>query len=366
MKASLRIVLLVVLTLGASSWLEAALSRQNNVLGRFTVVSVTGTATCVSDGRILELKKGDTIRARGATLETAPGSKVSILFSNQTSTVLDEKTRFEIVKFDQEFFAPNNNLRVEPSNSSTIIKLATGRVVLSTPRLLSGTTMVYETAHAMVGIRGERVLIEAEEKQTHVAMINGTATVNPRAADGSFVSIGKRLTTGQEAFVKYTIGGAAITEEEFVASKENAAAKSAADVPATASIAPGAALPIPTAVATGELTRETEAIVLRLTGPATVKLPNNNVSRAIAEGESVPAGAVLSTNDSAELYLQTFEGTIATLRPKTTVRIEKLSVVTEGGVVKKQSTLLGLQAGTLVSTIDPAKSGLNDYGVRTP
>ena len=103
MKASLRIVLLVVLTLGASSWLEAALSRQNNVLGRFTVVSVTGTATCVSDGRILELKKGDTIRARGATLETAPGSKVSILFSNQTSTVLDEKTRFEIVKFDQEF-----------------------------------------------------------------------------------------------------------------------------------------------------------------------------------------------------------------------------------------------------------------------
>ncbi|HYP15746.1 MAG TPA: FecR domain-containing protein, partial [Opitutus sp.] len=333
---------------------EGALSRQNNLLGKFFVSSVNGAVTCVSDGRILELKKGDTIIARGAILETGEKSNVTLVFSNGTGVYTDEKTRFEIEKFDQEFFAPNNNLRVEPSNSSTIVKLATGRVVISTPRLLSGTTMVYETAHAMVGIRGEKLLIEATEKQTHVAIIGGNATVNPRGADGQFVSIGKRLVTGQEAFVKYTLGGQAITEEEFVASSGGEA--SAASSPSTS--APAAA-PAP-------ITRQVEAVVLRLTGSARVKLPADPREHDLAEGEKLPQGTLLRTGETDEVHLQPFEGAIATVRPNSMVHLEKLSVTDEAGVTTKQSALLALTAGTIISTIDPAKKDINDYGVRTP
>src|SRR5690606_25640113 len=63
---------------------------------------------------------------------------------------------------------------------------------------------------------------------------------------------------------------------------------------------------------------------------------------------------------------QPFDGTIATLRPNSSVIIEKLSLTTDEGAVKKQTALLDLKAGTVVSTIDPAKRAINDYGVRTP
>src|SRR5674476_709442 len=109
---------------------HGALARQNNLLGKFIVSSVKGNVTCISDGRILELKKGDTIMARGAVVESAPGANLILVFSNGTGVYTDEKTHFEIEKFDQEFFAPNNNLRIEPSNSSTLVRLTTGRVII--------------------------------------------------------------------------------------------------------------------------------------------------------------------------------------------------------------------------------------------
>ncbi|HYD82555.1 MAG TPA: hypothetical protein VEA63_00855, partial [Opitutus sp.] len=158
MKALLKSLLLGLIVCWLPAIAHAALGSQNNLLGKFFVSSVNGTVSCVTDGRIVDLKKGDTILARGAIVETAADSNVTLVFSNGTGVYTDEKTRFEVEKFDQEFFTPNNNLRVEPSNSSTIVKLATGRVVISTPRLLSGTTMVYETSHAMVGIRGDKVM----------------------------------------------------------------------------------------------------------------------------------------------------------------------------------------------------------------
>ncbi len=351
----------LVLVLFSASGAHAALTgRQNNLLGKFFVSSVEGEVMCINDGRIFNLKKGDTILARGTVIETKEDANVTLVFSNGTGVYTDENTRFEIEKFDQEFFAPNNNLKVEPSNSSTLVGLSTGRVVISTPRLLSGTTMVYKTTHAAVGIRGEKILIEADEKQTHVAMIAGNATVNVRNPDGTFVSIGKRLTTGQEAFVKYTVGGG--TEGGLVLSDESNPTSDGAATAATT-----LASTEPTPVLTGNpITAETEATVLRLTGGARMKRSASSPEVPVAEGAKLPVGSILLTDAAAELHLQPFEGTIATLRPNTTVHIEKLSITRDGNVVTKQTGLLGLKAGTLISTIDPAKSNINDYGVRTP
>lgn len=345
------------LLIGIYASAHAALTRQNNILGKFIVTSVKGTATCVSEGRILELKKGDTIVARGTTIETAPGSNAVLVFSNGTGVFADEKTQLRIDKFDQEFFTPNNNLRVEPSNSSTVVKLNAGRVLVSTPRLLGGTTMAYQTLHASVMIRGEKILIETTDKQTHVAMISGNATVNPRDAQGNFVSIGKRLVTGQEAFVKYTIRGAG--EEESASVPAESAVTTVPSAPAASE---AAATPAESSVAAPP-TPETGAVVLKLSGTARSRLPDTTADTEIAVGSVLQTGSIVTTGDSSELHIQTFAGAISTILSNSIVQIEQLS--RNAGSAASQSATLALKSGTLVSTIDPAGRSTNEYMVRT-
>lgn len=350
------------------------ISGQNNILGKFYVSSIKGAVTCVSDSRIFELKKGDTVPARGAILETAAGANVTIVFSNGTGVYTDEKTRFEIKRFEQEFFAPNNNLRVEPSNSLTLVKLTVGRVVLSTPQLLSGTIMLYETPHSSVNIRGDKVLIEVNDKQTltHIALISGNVSVVPRGADGNFLSIGKRLATGQEAFVKYTLNDKdALTnavETDEVSQKpsiQSIAEAQADNTPGTGIIMGKEGTPLAPSSSKQAVTRETQATVLNIFGFVRAKLPSSSGEIALKEGSKLPKGTIVYTDAASELYLETFKGAIATLRPNSVVQIENLSVTTVQDVVKKQTSMLNLRSGTLISTIDPASKEINDYGVRT-
>jgi hypothetical protein len=354
---------------------SAKLGGQNNILGKFFVSSVKGTVTCVSDSRILELKKGDTIPARGAIIDTAAGANLTIVFSNGTGVYTDEKTHFEIKRFEQEFFAPNNNLRVEPSNSLTLIYLSVGRVVLSTPQLLSGTIMLYETPHASVSVKGEKLLVEVNDKQTltHVALIAGNVSVVPRGADGNFLSIGKRLKTGEEAFVKYALEGGdssgAISDKEPDTKKpaiQSVAEAQAGNTPSTGYLGPkGSGGPAGTPGGPA-VTTEAKAKVLKIVGFARAKLPGATEEFELKEGALVVKGTVITTDAASELYLETFKGALATLRPMSTMEIEKLTVTKAQSVVKKQSSILKLKSGTVISTIDPATKEINDYGVRTP
>ncbi|ACB77143.1 FecR domain-containing protein [Opitutus terrae] len=344
------------LLLSAQSVGFAALGRQNNILGKFVVTSVNGTATCVSDGRILELKKGDAILARGAVITTAPKSNVVLVFSNGTGVYTDESTTLRIERFEQEFFAPNNNLRVEPSNSTTMAKLTNGRVIISTPRLLSATVMNYQTPHASVMVRGEKILIEASDKQTHVAMIAGNATVNPRDTRGNFVAVGKRLVTGQEAFVKPTINA---SDPDAPASVDvsNPAAPAAAPnaAPAAKTAAPAPAAPAPTAP---------QAVVLSLSGTASTRAADSSQETALTAGALLAENSIVITGDASEVHLQPFVGAIATVQPNSVVQIERLSVPTAPAA--KRSVTLALRAGGVVSMIDPARRFTNEYQVRTP
>jgi len=181
---------------------RSALSPQKNLPGKFFVSNVTGAVSCVSDGRILELKKGDSLIARGVSLETAAGASATLVFSNGTGVYIAGKTRFAIAQFDQEFFVPNRNLRVEPSTSSTHVKLTAGRVVVSTPQLLAGSAMVYETPQAAIDIHGEKIVIEVDDRQTRVALVAGAASVHSRVADGTFAPIDRHLVAGQEIVVR--------------------------------------------------------------------------------------------------------------------------------------------------------------------
>jgi hypothetical protein len=351
--------------------------NNKNIVGKFFVSNVKGTVTCVIDSRIMELKKGDTFPARGAIIDTAAHANATLVFSNGTGVYTDEKTHFEIKRFEQEFFAPNNNLRVEPSNSLTMVRLDFGRVVLSTPQLLSGTIMLYETPHALVNVRGDKVLIEVNDKQTlsHIALVAGNVSVVPRGADGEFLSIGKRLTTGQEAFVKYALhsdGHSRADVADHASAVKKPAIQSVAEAQAGTAAStgyigpnktPGTAKAAPNAPA---VTTETRAKVVKIIGIVKGLPPVGSAETVLKEGDLLPMGTTIMTEAGSELYLETFKGAIANLRPSSTMAIEKLSVTTVQEVVKKQTSVLFLKAGTVVSTIDPATKEINDYGVRSP
>ncbi len=341
---------------------HGALSQPHSLVGKFLVSGVNGSVTCSSEGRVFELKKDDTVTARGAVVTSAPKANAILVFSNGTGVYADEKTRFEIEKFDQEFFAPNNNLRVEPSNSWTVVKLRSGRLVISTPRLLSGTSMTYETAHAAVEIRGDKILIETDEKQTHVAMIAGTATVNPRDAEGRFVSIGKRLVTGQEAFVKFTARG---ESEETAAAPEPGPTGGATGAtpagPASKEVKPRAAAP--TAERGAGLA---EAKLLQLRGGVHLLDAETGTGRVAAAGARLRTGAVISTAADGEAFVQAYPGAIAVVQPGSVVALADLAITMRNGAPVKQSVVLELRAGGVVSAIDPAKKTVDEYAIRTP
>jgi hypothetical protein len=314
------------------------------MVGKIYVSSLTGTVECVtqehlldlkdggpvgSEGRIIQLKKGSVFVGNGSVISTGKNSSVTLVFSNKTAMYLDENTQLEIKRFEQEPFTPNNNLLIEPSNSATLAVVKIGRVVIDTPQLLSGTSLAFETRHSNIAVLnvetgGEKAFIEVTEKQTHVAMIAGEANVIPLG--GHVVT---RLTGGQQAFVKYTLGSK-IDQE------------------------PAAAARI-------------EASVLRISGSPMVRLAGAGADAPLLAGAKLPEGSVVITAAESEVYLQPFNGAVADIKPNSEVEITRLEVAANpDGVVTKQTALLDLRSGTVVSVIDPAKRAIDDYAIGTP
>lgn len=331
--------------LGSIPWVvRAEIKPPESVLGKFLVSSVNGTATCISDGRIIELKKGDAILARGAKISIGPKSDAILVLSNGTGVFADENTQLEVDRFEQEPFTPGNNLRLEPSNSVTAARLIKGRILLSTPRLLSRTSMIYQTPHASISVRGDKLLIEADDTASHIAMIEGNATISPRDAAGNFLSRGERLASGQEAFVRFNVLGPA-------ASERNLPAANATDRSAGAN--------------SDTLTDGSTFVrVLKLTGPAEAQLPPPDEVTRLMEGTAIPAGSVVSTGDETLLYLQPFSGAITAVLPHSVVAVEQLSITGSPATAHRASTF-ALQAGSMISILDPARRESTDYAVRT-
>jgi hypothetical protein len=112
--------------------------------------------------------------------------------------------------------------------------------------------------------------------------------------------------------------------------------------------------------------QSTNAVVLKVKGVALAQIPGKAEPVQITENQALPAGTVITTGSSGEVYLQPFSGTVTTIKPNSELKIETLSETKSDGVVTKQKSLLNLKSGNVVSNIDPAKKGVNDYSVRTP
>jgi len=173
---------------------------QENVPGKIYVAEVNGGVTFMEGGRQFVLKKGDSLSAQGARIETAPGATAVLVYSNGTSVFISEKTIVEIRKFVQKPFPKGVDTATnEPSISDTLAVVLQGTVIVTTNALATGTSMVYLTPQSQIKIRGQEVVIEVRDQDTRITVVAGDATVTPlNAAPGS---VGQVLHSGQMAAV---------------------------------------------------------------------------------------------------------------------------------------------------------------------
>jgi len=320
--------------LDASSLLDKILpplpkTDTNQVSGVFYAAAVTGTVEYSAD-RIDNLKKGDTIPARGAIVKTDDNSSAALVFSNHTAIFIQKNTEIRVEKFDQEPFAPNNDLLIEPSNSQLIVFVELGQIVISTPQLLAGTRVVFETPHAACYIvnaqsGGEKAFLEVSTSQTHFAMINGAGRVKIREKDGTLASIGTNVPMGQQAFVRYAWSGNADDENKShpvtIAVSNGDATQSAAAIANVAANAAQTAAPAER-VPAGVSVAQNQYYVVNVRG--TVQYTTKDGTFDLKQGDSrIARGTIFKTGADSRLSLALANETRLTVDEKTELKMDK-------------------------------------------
>ena len=107
---------------------------------------------------------------------------------------------------------------------------------------------------------------------------------------------------------------------------------------------------------------KSEGTVLTVSGTVMVKLPDASAPVPATVGMKLPQDAEITTGSDGKVFVEVHEGMIATAEKNSTVVVEKLSVSANG----TRNATLNLKSGNLISTLDPAKRNINNYGVRTP
>ncbi len=165
---------------------------------RFFVADVAGDSRLRAGDQETPLVKSGVHAAEGAAIETKEDSSTTLVLSNGTALHLTAGSRFEVTRFLQEPFAPNRTeLDVEPSISQTWITLSQGSFGVCTSRLVAGSTMVYQTPHGSIAVRGRRLLIAVSAAETRITLLEGDVTATPDGANA-----GQVLTPGQQAVLR--------------------------------------------------------------------------------------------------------------------------------------------------------------------
>jgi hypothetical protein len=188
--------------LSAAAFCAAVLagSAQEFVPGKVYVAEITGGVAYTVAGGGHDLKKGISLPVQGARNETTPASHVVLVYSNGTSLYIDEKTIVQIAKFEQKPFPKGTDTTVtEPSVSHTVGRITQGRIIITTNKLMTGTTMIYLTPHAEVKIHGQEVVIEVYDRESRIYVVNGEVIVSPVRNSAS--GLGRVIHSGQEAVV---------------------------------------------------------------------------------------------------------------------------------------------------------------------
>ncbi|MBX3736110.1 MAG: FecR domain-containing protein [Candidatus Didemnitutus sp.] len=88
--------------------------------------------------------------------------------------------------------------------------------------------------------------------------------------------------------------------------------------------------------------------------------------QALQPGATLPIGAVVRTSGGSEVSLRFFDGTVASVLADSELIVERIESQQQGGRNVTETTVLNLQRGTVVASLDPAKKDVTRFSVRTP
>lgn len=177
-----------------------AFAAKKNPTSKLYVADLDGIAEIDTGERIEELSKRSIHNAQGTIIQTMADSSNAMVFSNGTGIYFGPDTRVEVKRFSQQPFTPNRtDSETEPSISQTFGFIPRGAVGLCVPRLVAGSSMVYQTPQAAMNIRGKKVVIETDGFETKVSMVEGETTVKGDA-DGQ--GGGQIIEGGQQAIIR--------------------------------------------------------------------------------------------------------------------------------------------------------------------
>ena len=106
------------------------------------------------------------------------------------------------------------------------------------------------------------------------------------------------------------------------------------------------------------------AKLIAVTGNVSIAVPGGGGSATV--GAILPVGSAVTTTAGGQATLQFFDGTVAIVQPDSNVTIQEHNVVSQGGVVSKENTMLDLHAGGVIASLDPSKKNVTNFRVRTP
>jgi len=185
-----------------SAQAQRQLGKKKGPTGKVYVAQAIGDSQIQNDDKIYTARQATAFDAPGTIIVTKAGASNVLVFSNGSGMFIDENSRVEITRFDQERFTPERNKAVdsayEPAISHSRIMVTQGGVGICPGKLAAGSSMSYATPFADINVRTGKLTIEATPEATYVDLLDGDITV--RGSGGRDVG-GQLLRPGERATI---------------------------------------------------------------------------------------------------------------------------------------------------------------------
>lgn len=172
------------------------LAAEKNPISKAYIAGAEGEATVFisTEGRMV-----DTLRrvynADGLIFETKKKSNQTIVLSNSSGIYIGENSLLEIKKFIQEPFRPNRiDIEIEPSMSQTRAIIFRGNIAICTPKIVSGSSAIYQTPHCKVKLFNNKVVILVEDNRTTVYSVEGELSIDVEPNQNRLVGSGEKAS----------------------------------------------------------------------------------------------------------------------------------------------------------------------------
>lgn len=202
------LLLLAIASIGTSSLVaQRAEPTKRGPISKLYLAETKGETAIVNGDKIYTARQATAFEAPGTVIVTKEEAHNALVYSNGTGLFVDQSTRVEVSRFQQQPFQPDYGQQLasrhEPSISQSSINLPYGAVGICTSRLISGSSMLYTTPHASVNIRDGKVVIESTPEGTIVDLLEGDVTVRSGDKDVG----GQILRPGERAIIPPSASG---------------------------------------------------------------------------------------------------------------------------------------------------------------